>query len=462
MDRSLEDGELNPTLHKPGLGTKSWSSVVSKLVGQANSSGNMGLGNNALPRCNLSFHPPSLINGEVTIDPLAEILNKGNALWSSSLVGFFHSRMPFKVVEATALKIWGKYGLQKVFLHANSYFIFKFQSEFNRENVLALGPWFIGNKRINLKAWKEGINFIDEACSKTPIWVKFHNIPLSYLIDEGVSYLASGIGRPLFADALTEKMEPMNFARVCIEIEVNSVLHDHLRVNVKDEVDGGKKGVNVRVEYQSKPISCTFCNVFGHSLTKCSRANYKWVPKSSTTSSFPAENMESGPGSAAPANIPPPKVVMDPEIQPPHTATTPSSSEEWTTVDRGKGVPIHGLSARLPSCKSPTPISNSFMLISDSSIPLLSGSNITPMPKPLTKLKLIDENEVDRGKDASSSCSFDSPHQTQLYYYRVLLRRCRSPLLALMKLLCRIPSCPGLNLLMVRREGKSTQLLDQF
>lgn len=72
--------------------------------------------------------------------------------------------MPFKVVELTALKIWAKYGLQKVFLHANSYFIFKFQNEFNRDNVLALGPCFIGNKRSTLKAWKEGINVTDEAC----------------------------------------------------------------------------------------------------------------------------------------------------------------------------------------------------------------------------------------------------------------------------------------------------------
>lgn len=70
LDLTLEDGEFILTLLKPDPGLKSWSSVVSQSVGLANPSGNMGLGKNALPRCNLTFHPPSLINGEITIDPL--------------------------------------------------------------------------------------------------------------------------------------------------------------------------------------------------------------------------------------------------------------------------------------------------------------------------------------------------------------------------------------------------------
>lgn len=169
-----------------------------------------------------------MINGKVMIQAPDDILIKGSSVWSTSLVGFFHARMPFKVVKEIALRIWGKYGLQKVFLHANRYFIFKFQNESNRDNILALGPWYIANKLVTLKPWKEGTVFLDAPCTRAPIWVKFHGVHLSYCSYEGISYLASGIGKPIFADPITEKMEPMNFARVCLEIEVNSVLHEKL------------------------------------------------------------------------------------------------------------------------------------------------------------------------------------------------------------------------------------------
>lgn len=43
-----------------------------------------------------------------------------------------------------------------------------------------------------------------------------------------------------------------------------------------------EKTTEVQVEYQSKPLSCSnckTCKTFGHSLYKCPRANFKWVPK---------------------------------------------------------------------------------------------------------------------------------------------------------------------------------------
>lgn len=48
----------------------------------------------------LSFHPPSLSDGDITVCPPDDMLNRGNKLWASSLVGYFlHSSLPFKVVE---------------------------------------------------------------------------------------------------------------------------------------------------------------------------------------------------------------------------------------------------------------------------------------------------------------------------------------------------------------------------
>lgn len=65
------------------------------------------------------------------------------------------------------------------------------------------GPWHFALKLIVLQPWKEGSIFSKSECRKVPIWVKFSHIPLSYWTPEGISYLASGIGKSLFADEMT-------------------------------------------------------------------------------------------------------------------------------------------------------------------------------------------------------------------------------------------------------------------
>lgn len=42
--------------------------------------------------------------------------------------------------------------------------------------------------------------------------------------------------------------------------------------------------VAVKVEYWSRPPSCSKCNYFGHSLLKCPKTNFQWVPKTSPCS----------------------------------------------------------------------------------------------------------------------------------------------------------------------------------
>lgn len=136
------------------------------------------------------FPPPPPVSeiGTLRIRPPSEVLLLGNSLWNSYLVGsFLNSRLTFKMVEDTVHKLWDKFGLQRVFLQDKGFFVFKFSSPQERDNVLALGPWYISNKLLCLEQWKEGMDFKFETCTKAPIWVKFHNVPLSYLSPTGLS-----------------------------------------------------------------------------------------------------------------------------------------------------------------------------------------------------------------------------------------------------------------------------------
>lgn len=165
---------------------------------------------------------------------------------------------------------------------------------------------------------------------------------MSYWTPKGLSYIASGIGKPLFVDKIIEKLEPMNFARICIEISSSSALTDKLDLVVLDDETGFEKVVEVRVEYQNKPQSCSHCNSFGHSMLECPHANYQWVPKAPCNDSAPpfvspgCDQISSpllvGDALGSMASVPP-----DPSAQVP--------VDNWTVVSRGskQAIPSEGL-----------------------------------------------------------------------------------------------------------------------
>lgn len=131
----LEEGEIP---YQQGVPSKSWTAIVTNNAGKPNRS--------------LSFHPPILEDGNLLVKPPVEVLRRGNQRWSSSLVGYFlHSTLPFKVVEPIARRLWGSMGLSKVFLHSKGYYIFKFDTASDRDNVLASGPWHFASKIIVLQ-----------------------------------------------------------------------------------------------------------------------------------------------------------------------------------------------------------------------------------------------------------------------------------------------------------------------
>ena len=72
---------------------------------------------------------------------------------------------------------------------------------------------------------------------------------MEYWDDKGLSRIASKIGVPLFMDYLTSSSNRISFARVCLELNVDSELPQHFFVRCEEEV------VEIKVEYQGIPTS---------------------------------------------------------------------------------------------------------------------------------------------------------------------------------------------------------------
>ena len=150
---------------------------------------------------------------------------------------------------------------------ANGFIFFKFSSADGLSAILDRGPWFIAGRFLVLKRWERNLNLSAEASvTKIPIWALLYNVPVELWTQIGLSYIASAIRKPLFVDSTTLSWKRLNFARVCIEIEVGAEMIEEIDLASGASEDPCLDPIKIKVVYQWKPAQCSHCRAFGHSI----------------------------------------------------------------------------------------------------------------------------------------------------------------------------------------------------
>ncbi|KAL7207898.1 hypothetical protein ACSBR1_029781 [Camellia fascicularis] len=154
-------------------------------------------------------------------------------------------------------------GLKEFHANGGGFMFFIFDNTDSCGAVLEGGPWYMGNQLLLLKKWRRMLKLTKEYVSQILVWVKLFHIPMEYWDYDGLSRIASKIGTPLFMDYLTSSGTRVSFARVCVEVNVDSSLPPCFFVKCGEDV------VEIRVEYQGIPTKCDHCKVFGHDTKRC-------------------------------------------------------------------------------------------------------------------------------------------------------------------------------------------------
>lgn len=257
-----QQGDFNPTV-EPSKSPSKWSSLLKPALSA---------------RMNLEYFEPILSKEKVKVKPPPVIATYGAAQWESTLVGYFmDGKLPFNVVNNIAKRLWDSKGLVKTLTGANGFYFFKFYSATQCEEILEGGPWHMAGRPIVLKKWQPNMSLNKEHCKTIPIWVNFYNVPLEFWTDKGLSYIASAVGKPLYADNMTTAVQRIQYARICIEVSPESQLPEKFEL----EVDGGNL-VEIAVEYNWVPKICAQCKEFGHTTSKCpKKVRHEWQAKKS-------------------------------------------------------------------------------------------------------------------------------------------------------------------------------------
>ncbi|KAL2252627.1 UNVERIFIED_CONTAM: hypothetical protein Sindi_0057400 [Sesamum indicum] len=91
---------------------------------------------------------------------------------------------------------------------------------------------------------------------------------MEYWTTEGLSTISSGVGKPLYSDAITRACTRLDFARVCMMLDVTKKMTKHIIIMTLDE-DGGETPCKIDVEYEWLPPKCTSCMTIGHMAKDC-------------------------------------------------------------------------------------------------------------------------------------------------------------------------------------------------
>jgi hypothetical protein len=221
---------------------------------------------------------PFPLEGKVFVSPPVAAVEEGESRWNSSLVGqFLDKALPFFLVKKYVQLMWKQYGDVEVFSVENGMFIFRFADVASCDEVFESKLWYVVNKPLIIRKWTPGMQVLKLTMSSIPIWVKFMHLPLEYWTKTCLSHVASGVGKPLCADRVTEEQQRLGYARVLVEIDVNSVCPKEIFISRANGTN-----LSIGVEYPWLPPKCSGCGGFGHATYVCpntKKENKVWMPK---------------------------------------------------------------------------------------------------------------------------------------------------------------------------------------
>lgn len=153
-----------------------------------------------------------------------------------------------------------------MFFHDDGYFILRFSSIEEKNNIVSGGPYTFYGKPVIIKPWTSDFNFYEKVLKVIPLWVKFPNLPLHCWGSDSLSRISSLLGVPICADECTTRQDKVSFARMLIGKDITIVLPDHVWIE-----DAYGTLFKQEVRYDWKPAYCKVCNIAGHDCDKSTR-----------------------------------------------------------------------------------------------------------------------------------------------------------------------------------------------
>jgi len=184
--------------------------------------------------------------------------------WGYCLVGLFAGKFPGMAAVRKLREGW------KVncthWRHRSGWFVFKFQSEEDRRQVLEGGPYFAYGSNLILKILPRCFRFEGEDVSSVPIWIQLPGLPLDCWNARALGKIVSKVGKPISSDKMTLTKERLSFARVLVEVDASTDIISDVEVRLPTGVVYQQSVIPEFI-----PKFCKKCKSFGHVEGECGK-----------------------------------------------------------------------------------------------------------------------------------------------------------------------------------------------
>ncbi|WMV24159.1 hypothetical protein MTR67_017544 [Solanum verrucosum] len=129
----------------------------------------------------LDYIPPQMMDGKHVVQLDKDEVNLEIQKWNSALIAYFIDDVPgYNTLTRYINQFWTNAVKPKVFYHKEGYYVIRFASIDDMNQILYSGPYTINNRPIILKSWTVNFDFNKEFPTKIPLWVKFPKLPMLY------------------------------------------------------------------------------------------------------------------------------------------------------------------------------------------------------------------------------------------------------------------------------------------
>lgn len=253
--------EMTPSVIKP------WAEVT-----RNNRSPNRGL--------TMDFLAPIVHNGVPVAKMVVDEVKNELEFWATGLIMLAVGKeLSMNSVKKFMIRNWNFVALPNIYYHNDGYFIIRFKTEADRDEVLANGPYSIFSAPIIINKWSVGFSMKEDLLRTLPLWVTFPGLPVHLWGQKSLSRIASTIGIPVTTDECTAEKLRISYARVLIEVHITQEKRKSVTI---EDIDGTV--IYQPVEYEWLPKFCEKCQKIGHLceekvLKRNEKSKAVWIPK---------------------------------------------------------------------------------------------------------------------------------------------------------------------------------------
>ena len=165
----------------------------------------------------------------------------------------------YQVLQEKLQRLWKLSGGFEMRDVGHGYYMVKFDNESDREKVIVGGPWMVFDHYLTVRTWSPEFVASEAKIETTLVWLRFPDLNMAFFDESLLLAMASTMGRPLKVDTTTLTADRGRFARVCVEINLNTPVVGKFWLLNKW----------YHVEYEGLHLVCAHCGCYGHLKRDC-------------------------------------------------------------------------------------------------------------------------------------------------------------------------------------------------